>query len=173
MSDLASRMLRAARLEAGLYNEVKADEGAMGQAVSVVAISSVAAGLGSFARGGPAGILVAAALALVGWFIWSLLVYVIGAKVLPEPQTVPDFPAVLRTQGFAAAPGAIRVLGLLPGIAGLVFLIATLWMIAAVIVAVRQALNYGSTWRAAVVSVLGWILQALITGSFVYIAGRG
>lgn len=168
--NLAGRMLRAARLDAGLYSEVKADEGAMGQAALVVVISSVAAGLGSFGRGGAA-ILVGTAMALLGWFIWSLLVFVIGAKVLPEPQTASSFPALLRAAGFATAPGAIRVFGLLPGIAGLVFLIAALWMIAAMIIAVRQALGYKSTWRAAAVSMLGWILQVLVTGALMYASG--
>ena len=166
-------MLRAARLEAALYDEVKADRAAMGQAAVVVVISSVAAGLGAYNRGGAQALLAAAVIALAGWFIWSLLLYVIGAKVLPEPGTSSDFPAMLRAAGFAAAPGAIRVFGLLPGIDGLVFLVAALWMIAAMIMAVRQALSYSSTWRAAAVAALGWVIQALIVGGFMYASRAG
>ena len=170
MSDFTGRMVRAARLEAGLYDEVKADRNATGQAIAVVALSSIAAGIGSFPRGGLAGIAVSIVSAIISWSIWSLLVFVIGAKVLPEPKTGSGYPAVLRTAGFAAAPGLIRVLGIVPGFTGLVFLVSTLWMIAAMIIAVRQALDYENTWRAAAVSVLSWLIQALLTGGLMYMA---
>ncbi len=170
MSYFIRRMVRAARLEANLYAEVKADRNATGQAIAVVALSSIAAGAGSIPRGGPAGIAVSTVSALISWFIWSLLVYVIGTKVLPEPRTGSDFPAVLRAAGFAAAPGLIRALGVIPGVTAFVFLVAAFWMIAAMVIAVRQALDYGSSWRAAAVSVLSWLIQALITGGLMYMA---
>ncbi|MDA8086861.1 MAG: YIP1 family protein [Nitrospiraceae bacterium] len=167
------RMLLAVRLETKLYDEIKADRDAMGQAIAVVALSSIAAGVGSIPRGGPAGIVVSTASAFLSWFIWSLLVYVIGAKILPEPRTSPDLPALLRTAGFAAAPGIIRALGVIPHMTGLVFLVAAVWMTAAMVIAVRQALDYTSAWRAAAVSILGWFIQALITGGLMYAAGKG
>ena len=43
---LTDRMIRAARLDVALYNEVEADLSATSQALTVVIISSVAAGIG-------------------------------------------------------------------------------------------------------------------------------
>ena len=39
-----------------------------------------------------------------------------------------------------------------------VFVITAIWMLAAMVVAVRQALDYRSTGRAIAVCVIGWIL---------------
>ena len=62
----------------------------------------------------------------------------------------------MRTTGFASAPGVFRILGVIPGLAVPVLVIATVWMIAAMVVAVRQALDYRTTGRAVAVCLLGW-----------------
>jgi hypothetical protein len=64
--------------------------------------------------------------------------------------------------GFASGPGLIRVLGVVAPLRGLVFLVAALWMLVAGVIAVRQALDYRSTGRAAVVVVVGWAIQWLL-----------
>ncbi|MFQ5539742.1 MAG: hypothetical protein ACE5FB_05030, partial [Candidatus Binatia bacterium] len=87
MASLMDRMIRAAKLDVHLYEEVEADTGAMGQAMGVVVLSSVAAGIGSVARGGLGGILMGTIAALIGWYVWAYLTYFIGTKFLPEPQT--------------------------------------------------------------------------------------
>jgi hypothetical protein len=155
-------MIRAAKLEIELYEEVEADQAAMGQAMGVVALSAVAAGIGSLAVGGVVGIVIGTIAALVGWFVWALLTYFIGTKLLPEAQTKADVGQLLRTTGFSSAPGLIRVLGIIPGLTGLIFAIAGVWMLVAMVIAVRQALDYRSTWRAAGVCLIGWVVQALI-----------
>jgi hypothetical protein len=99
--------------------------------------------------------------ALVGWFVWALLTFYIGTRLLPEPQTRADYGELLRTIGFSSSPGIIRVIGIIPGLAGLVFIIAGVWMLAAMIIAVRQALDYRSTWRAVGVCLIGWVIQAI------------
>jgi len=162
MAGFQNRMIRAARLDVSLYEEVEADKGALGQAMAVVVLSSIAAGLGSSAMGGVIGILTGTIASLIGWYIWAYLTYFIGAKVFPEPQTKADHGELLRTIGFSSAPGLIRVFGLIPGLAGIVFLVASIWMLVAMIIAVRQALDYQSTLRAIGVCVIGWIIQLLI-----------
>ena len=82
--------------------------------------------------------------------------------MLPEPQTQSDLGEMLRTIGFASAPGLVRILGIIPGLMGLVFLASGIWMLIAVVIAVRQALDYQSTARAVGVCLIGWIAQALI-----------
>ena len=69
---------------------------------------------------------------------------------------------MLRTTGYSSARGLIRVLGVLPGLTGIVFLVAAIWSLIAMVIAVRQALDYRSTWRAIGVCMIGWLVQALI-----------
>jgi len=162
MTGFKNRIIRAAKLDVSLYEEVEADKGALGQAMGVVVLSSIAAGLGSIGRLGLGGILIGTVTALIGWYVWAYLTYFIGTKLLPEPQTKADHGELLRTIGFSSSPGLIRVLGIIPGLAGVVFLVASIWMLIAMVIAVRQALDYRSTLRAAGVCVIGWIIQALI-----------
>lgn len=164
-------MIRAARLDVQLYEEVEADQAAMGQAMAVVILSGVAAGIGSAANGGLLGIVTGTIAALAGWYIWAFLTYFIGTKFFPEPQTKADHGELLRTLGFASAPGLIRVLGIIPGLTALVFAIAGVWMLVAMVIAVRQALDYESTWRAIGVCVVGWLFQALILAAAVTMFG--
>ena len=164
MPSIQDRMIRAAKLDAQLYEEVEADQGAMGQATAVVILSAVAAGIGNFSQGGIGGILVLSVAALVSWYFWAFLVYMIGTRLLPEPATRADLGELLRTLGFASAPGLIRVLGIVPGFTQLVFMVAGLWMLIAMVIAVRQALDYESTLRAVGVCLIGWIAQAFLLG---------
>ena len=162
MSALGDRMLRAARLDANLYEEVEADKNTMGQATLVVVLASVAAGIGSFAEGGVLGIVVLTLGTLLGWYLWAFLTYFIGTRLLAEPQTKADLGELLRTIGFSSSPGLLRVLGIIPGLNQVVFIVAGLWMLVAMIIAVRQALDYSSTWRAVGVCAIGWIVQIVL-----------
>ena len=162
MASMVDRMVRAAKLDAQLYEEVEADKGALGQAMAVVVLASVAGGVGSGRLGGLSGILIGTLGALIGWFVWAALTYFIGTKFLPEPTTRADVGELLRTTGFSSSPGLIRVLGLVPGITGIVFLVSGIWMLIAMVIAVRQALDYRSTFRAVGVCVIGWIVQVVI-----------
>ena len=162
MASMVDRMVRAAKLDPQLYEEVEADKGALGQAMAVVVLASVAGGVGSGRLGGLSGILIGTLGALIAWFIWAALTYFIGTKFLPEPTTRADVGELLRTTGFSSSPGLIRVLGLVPGITGIVFLVSGIWMLIAMIIAVRQALDYRSTLRAVGVCVIGWIVQVVI-----------
>jgi len=162
MNQFANRMLRAAKLDVSLYEEVEADRSAMGQAMGTVVLSSLAAGIGSVQQLGFGGIVVGTLLALLSWYIWAFLTYWIGTRLLPEPQTQASYGELLRTIGFSSAPGLIRIAGGLPGLGSLVFLAAGVWMLVAMVIAVRQALDYRSTWRAVGVCLIGWVVQALV-----------
>ena len=171
MTSFKDRIIRAAKLDVNLYEEVEADTTAMGQAMGVVVLSSIAAGIGTIARGGLGGIFLGTIAALISWYIWAYLTYFIGTKWLPEPQTKADLGELLRTIGFSSSPGLIRVLVIIPGLGGLVFLAASIWMLAAMIIAVRQALDYKSTLRAVGVCMIGWIIQILILALLFSILG--
>ena len=162
MNVLTDRMIRAARLDVHLYEEVEADQGATGQAMAAVVLSSVAAGVATIAARGIGGIVLGTVGALVGWVVWAWLTYFIGTRILPEPQTKADVGELLRTLGFASSPGVIRVVGIVPGLTMLSFLVAAVWMLVAMVVAVRQALDYTSTGRAVGVCVIGFLVQVVI-----------
>ena len=162
MSSIQERMIRAAKLDVDLYEEVEGDPTAMGQATTVVVLSGVAAGIGNLAQAGMAGLVVGTLAALLGWYVWAFMVYWIGTRLLPEPETRADYGELLRTVGFSSAPGVIRVLGVIPGLTHVVFSAAGIWMLVAMVIAVRQALDYQSTWRAVGVCIIGWLVQALI-----------
>ncbi len=162
MASMVDRMVRAAKLDPQLYEEVEADKTALGQAMGVVVLASVAGGVGSGGLGGLSGFFIGTVGSLIGWFIWAGLTYLIGTRLLPEPETRADLGELLRTIGFSSSPGLVRVLGLIPGITGIVFLISGIWMLVAMIIAVRQALDYRSTLRAVGVCVIGWIVQVVV-----------
>jgi len=162
MADFIERIIRAAKLDSNLYEEVEADEGALGQSMWIVVLSSIAAGIGTITQGGVGVILMGTIAALIGWYVWAYITYFIGTRFLPEPQTRATHGELLRTIGFSSSPGLIRILGIIPGLAGIIFLIAAIWMLVAMVIAVRQALDYTSTLRAVGVCMIGWIVQSLI-----------
>jgi hypothetical protein len=160
MASFTDRMVRASKLDVSLYEEVEADQTAMGQAMGVVVLSSIAAGIGS--EGGLGGIVMGMIAALAGWFIWAYITYFVGTRLLPEPETKADHTELLRTIGFSSAPGVIRVLGFIPFLGGLINLAASIWMLIAMVIAVRQALDYKTTGRAVGVCLIGWIIYLII-----------
>jgi hypothetical protein len=162
MASFTDRIIRAAKLDVNLYEEVEADRRALGQAMGVVVLSSIAAGIGSFERAGIGGIITGTIGALIAWYVWAYITYFVGTRFLPEPQTQADPGELLRTIGFSSSPGLVRVLGIIPGLAGPVFFVASVWMLIAMVIGVRQALDYQSTLRAVGVCVIGWVAQMLI-----------
>jgi hypothetical protein len=173
MQNYMDRIVRAAKLDVNLYEEVEADKGAMGQAMGVVMLSSVAAGIGSIGTIGMKGIIIGAITALIAWYVWAYITYFIGAKILPEPQTKADHGELLRTIGFSSSPGLLRILAIIPGLGGIIFVIASVWMLVAMVIAVRQALDYKSTLRAVGVCMIGWVIQAIILMILFKVLGGG
>ncbi len=162
MTNFQNRIIQAAKLDVNLYEEVESDSGAMGQAMGVVLLSAVAAGIGSIGTKGAAGIVIGTITALIGWYVWAYLTYFIGTKFFPEPQTKADHGELLRTIGFSSAPGILRILGIIPFLYEIIFFISGVWMLVAMVIAVRQALDYKSTLRAVGVCIVGWIIQGVI-----------
>ena len=158
------RIIGAAALDAAIYEEVEGDPGATTQAFAVVVLSSVAAGIGARGLGEQtlANVAFITVVSLMAWAAWALVVFEIGSRIMPAPQTRVDVGQLLRTIGFAASPGLLRVLGAMPAATIPVFAITAVWMLVAMIVAVRQALDYRSTARAVAVCVFGWVLAVTI-----------
>lgn len=79
---------------------------------------------------------------------------------------------MLRTLGFATAPGCFLVLGVAPDFTMPVVVITAVWLLAAMTVAVRQALDFESTARAASVCAIGWALVIGIAVALGLVFGR-
>ncbi|MEJ2032015.1 MAG: hypothetical protein P8Y63_03025 [Deltaproteobacteria bacterium] len=171
MPSYSNRIIRAAKLDVHLYEDVEADQSALGQAMGVVILASLAAGIGNVVRIGTGGLLLGTLSALAGWYLWALLIFLIGTKLLPQPQTRSNPGELLRTLGFASAPGILRIFGLIPGLTRIIFLIASLWMLTAMVIAVRQALDYDSTLRAVGVCLIGWLIQVGLIAAVLALTG--
>lgn len=157
MASFTERMLGAAKLDAATYEEVEADRGATLYAMGVVVLAALATGIGAIAQVGLPGLILSVIAAVVGWAVWAALIWLIGTKLLPEASTESDWGEVARTTGFAQTPGLLRVFGFIPVLGPLVVLAASIWQIVAVVIAVRQAMDYTQTWRAVVVVLIGWL----------------
>jgi hypothetical protein len=155
------RLIGALSVDPLTYEEVENDRTATWQALLVVLMSSAAAGIGAFGwgTGSLRGILFISGLALLAWATWALVTFEIGTRLIPERGTRADLGQLMRTIGFSAAPGILRVFGVVPGATLPAFAITAVWMLVAMVVAVRQALDYESTARAVAVCALGWGLS--------------
>jgi hypothetical protein len=169
MGAFAYRLMGAAVLDASTYEALEADRRATLQAFIVVGLSSLAAGFGAGGWDGPraATLIGVTAIALITWIAWVFLILEVGNRLLPERRTRTNTLELLRTIGFAAAPGFLQVFALFPSITVPVFIGTWLWMLAAMVVAVRQALDYSSTRRALVVCaialclvIIAWLILA-------------
>lgn len=149
---IVDRMRGAAMLDVPTYEEVEADTTATGQAATVVAISAVAQAIGAVGLFGVRGIFPALIVALISWLLWSGITYLIGDKLLGGTATWGE---LLRTIGFAQTPGILAVLGFIPVLGPLVVFVVWVWILVAGIIAIRQALDFG-TGKAVLTAVLGW-----------------
>lgn len=164
---MIKRMIGAAKLDTAIYEEVEADTSATQQALTVVVLVALATGIGTFGSGGPLGLVVGIAAGIGLWALWAWITYFVGTTLLKTAETKADWGQLARTLGFAQSPGVFKVVGFIPVLGPLVFAIASIWQLAAMVVAIRQALDYTSTWRAIGVAVVGFIPYAVVS-SIVY-----
>jgi len=171
---LINRMVRAARLDVSLYEEVEADTTATSQAATAVAIVAVAGAIGgalSAAMSDTGGNIIGSVIwgllsALFMWVVWSYLTYFIGTKMFGGTATPGE---MLRTLGFASTPGIFNVLVFIPVLGPLVGFITLIWSLVAGVIAVRQALDF-DTGKAILTAVIAGViafLPILILGGIV------
>ena len=156
MGLFAYRLLGAAVMDVGMYEGIEADRRTTMQALSAVVLASLAAGIGAGDWLGTrlATLAAVSALAIITWSAWAMLVFQLGTRVLPDVDTLADWGQLLRTTGFAAAPGLLLVFGLIRSGRTVVFAIVGVWMLAAMVLAVKHALDYRHTARALAVCIL-------------------
>ena len=164
---IIDRMIGAAKLDVPTYEEVEHNESLTTQAAMVVAIAAVARAIGGV-DGGSAQILSGLMTALSMWIVWAGVTYVIGDKLLGGTATWGE---LLRTLGFAQAPGVLAIVGVIGPLSGVTEIVVSIWLLVAGIVAIRQALDF-STGKAILTAVLGW-LAAMVVAVLIAIAIGG
>ena len=162
---MLSRMLGAARLSVDTFEDVERDSSATIQAFIVVIIVALASGIGELLSG-DANILRALVFGVIrgilSWAIWALIAMFVGTKILKTDQTKADWGQLARGTGFAQTPGILTVLVFVPFVGTTIGVIALFWQLAAMVVAVRQTLDYTSTLRAFFVILIAFIPVAII-----------
>ena len=161
---MIKRMIGAAKLDIAIYEEVEADTSATRQAMAVVVLVALATGIGTLGSGGPVGLVVGIVAGLGLWALWAWITYFVGTTLLKTAETKADWGQLARTLAFAQSPGVLKVFGFIPVLGPLVFAIASIWQLVAMVIAIRQALDYTSTWRAVGVAVIGFIPYAIVSG---------
>jgi len=159
---LTSRLVGVLKLDAQAYEDIEHDRKATAQALTVVILGSLAAGLGAGLTFGPTALVRETVGGVAGWVMWAGVTYLLGARVWPESETRTDMGEPLRTIGFSYAPSFFSIFGVLPLIGGAVRVVVALWLLATTVVAVRQALDYRSTAKAFQVVFAGWLIFVLI-----------
>lgn len=166
MASLAERMAGAMKADVKTFQEIEADPTAMSQAVTVIVIAGVASIVGNVWRVGVFVGLMTLVANLIGYALWTLLVVLIGTKVMPEPTTKADFNEAFRVIGFTAAPGVFNVLAIIPFLGPLISFVVWVWMVVIGVVAVREVLDYSNTGRAIIVCLLAavicWIVVTIV-----------
>ncbi len=156
-------MIRAARLDQSLYEEVEHDRDATRQAALVVVGTSLAAGVGGGFALGVVGLIFITIASIVGWALYAWLTYFIGTRWLAGPDTEADWGQMARTLGFANSPRALLILGVVPVLAGVLAVIVGIWVLVTTVIAIREALDF-STGRAIGTAIIGWLAQGLMLG---------
>jgi hypothetical protein len=163
MASFQRRVIGAIRLDAATYEDVEHDAGATGQAALLVVAVSLTTSVAWYFGMWDAGWILRGALhALVAWLIGALALWQIGTRLLPGNNTEADLGQLLRTVGFAQAPGLFGLLAVVPLVGLFVPFLVAVWIIAATFVAVRQALDYDSTFRAILVCLFAWVVSAVV-----------
>jgi hypothetical protein len=151
-SSFFQRLFGAATFRINIYEEVEHDPSATGQAAGVVGLVAFAAAVGSLDTG-IYGLIAGVIGAYLGWALWSGTCYLVGVQLF---EGTADWGELLRTIGFAQAPGILLALRILPGAGLPLYLLVQAWMIGTVLVAIRQALDF-STGRALATALAGFV----------------
>ncbi len=163
MASLGERMVGAMRADVKTFQEIEADPTAIGQAVTVIVIAGVASLIGNIFRLGVFLGMMNLLVSLAGYALWSLLVVLIGTKLMPEPATKADFNEAFRVVGFTAAPGVFNVLAIIPFLGPMISFFISLWMIVIGVIAVREVLDYSNTGRAIIVCLIAMVVVWIVT----------
>jgi len=164
------RVVGALKLDANTFEDIERDPTAMGQAVGIIALAALASSLGNIWTGSIFAMVLAVVASLLGYLLWAVVVWLVGTRVMPEPQTHADFPEAFRVVAFAAAPGLLGVVSIIPFLGWILMLLLVpiiwIWSMIAMVVAVKAVLDYTDTFKAIVVVIIGFVAYLIVWGTF-------
>lgn len=177
MDSMINRMIRAAKLDVGLFNEVEADTSLNQEALMVVVLVAIAGGIGSFIGGvmdrsfGAAllALIVGVVLGVVNYYIWSYVTHLVGTRLFDGTADVGE---LLRALGYATAPRVLNILGFIPCLGGLITLAGAIWALVAGFIAAREALDLDNT-KTFFTVVIGWVVILVISTIIGLVLGVG
>ena len=173
---MLARMLGAARLDPHTFEDVEHDSGATLQALLVVVIVSVAGGVGGLLSGEGdivRGVIFGVIRGVVSWAVWAGVAMLVGTTILKTPNTRADWGQVARGTGFAQTPGIFSILVFVPFAGSILSFAIFLWQFMAMLIAIRQTLDYDSLWRAFFVVVISLIPVLIVNGVIFWILKIG
>lgn len=175
---MVQRMIGAAFFNRNTYEEIEADQGALGQAIGVVLLVTLCGIIGGVIDGFLSGekvlgiilgVIGGLVFGIIRWALWVSVMYLVGGKMLRTSDTETSWSEVGRVVGFAYTPGVLSLFTFVPAVGGLFGLVGFVWQVAAVVVAVRQAMDFESTGRAiavvllsAVIGFIPWMIIMII-----------
>ncbi len=163
---MIERMRRAAMLDINLYEEVEHDPSLNDEARLVVILVAAAGAVGALLAGlisgdfvtALAGAVISAVTYYIGWYIWSYAVLIVGTKLFGGTA---DFGEVSRSIAYAYTPNVLRVFAFVPVVGGLLMLVGSIWSLVTGIVAIRQAMDFG-TGKAIITAVISWVILSVV-----------
>ena len=167
----------AALLRSDTYEDVEHDSGATLQAFLIVVLVSISSGIGGMLLDETSALdaLIFGVMGgVVSWAVWALTTWIVGSTILKTAATEANWGQLARGTGFAQTPGIFSFLVFLPGIGWLIGLVIFIWKLAAMLIAVRQCLDYTSTWRAffvVLIAAIPWLIIVAVVGALLGIGG--
>jgi hypothetical protein len=176
------RVVGALKLDVNTFEDIERDPTAIGQAVGIIALSAAANGIAWIVYRGITGIIVGVITSLILYALWATVVWAVGTKLMPDPATKADFPETFRVVAFAASPGLLAIVTIVPLLgwllAVIVWPIIWIWSIAIMVIATRQVLDYTDTFKAVIVVVIGfavylvcWLTVTMLSFGAAMVAG--
>ena len=163
MASLGQRMVGAMQADVKTFQEIEADPSALTQAVTVIVIAAIASFIGNIWRQGVSFGVISMIISLVSYALWTLVIVLVGTKLMPEPATKADFQEGFRVIGFTAAPGVFNVLAIIPFLGPVISFVIALWMLVIGVIAVREVLDYSNTGRAIIVCLIAMVICWTVT----------
>ena len=105
--------------------------------------------------------------AILTWFIWAILIFVIGVKIFPDKQTKVSIKKVLTGVGFAHAPGLLRFFAITPELMIPIIFLTQFWIFASLIISKREILNLKSNFKSFGIIFLAFLIIAFLSIAYV------
>ena len=131
-------ILKSLKFDKSVYIEAKNKPGFLRFSLLIVLLVSLCTGIGTINLTNDSSVIRDLLSSIIGWLIWTSIIFVIGVKLLKNSST---FSQLARTLGLAYSPGVLNILGLISFISIPVLAITSIWTVISFIFALKHALE--------------------------------